>query len=235
LSIFVNAQELQPKDSINEKIVESKLTKSTPQTFALRAGIDIYRPIQSYFDSDFKGFELVGDLNFYKNLFAAVEIGSLKKTIQSEQINFTTNGTYIKLGMDYNLFNNWKGMNNSIYIGLRYGRSIHSHSVNNYLVYITHHYWETPITREGNATGDRNSLSSGWIEFVFGVKTELVLNFYLGISIRLNRMLNQNQPENFGNLYVPGFNKVTDNNNFGAGFNYTLTYSFPFRFKKNKN
>ena len=80
--------------------------------------------------------------------------------------------------------------------------------------------------------GERKNLSSGWVEFVFGVKTELILNFYLGISLRLNRILSQNQPENFGNLYVPGFNKVTDGNNFGAGFNYTLTYSFPFKFKK---
>ena len=80
--------------------------------------------------------------------------------------------------------------------------------------------------------GERKNLSSGWVEFVFGVKTELILNFYLGISLRLNRILSQNQPDNFGNLYVPGFNKVTDGNNFGAGFNYTLTYSFPFKFKK---
>ena len=226
---ILNAQENKEIDSVS-----IKLTSKKNNTLALRAGIDLFMPVLSQFDSDFQGLEIVGDLNFYKDLFLAAEIGSLKKRIQSEQINFTTNGTYIKLGLDYNLFNNWKGMKNSIFIGLRYGRSIHKHTINNYLIYITHHYWETPITNKGYSNGERKSLSSGWIEFLFGIKTEVWKNFYLGISLRLNRILSQNQPEDFGNLYVPGFNKVTDENNFGVGFNYTITYSFPFRFKKNK-
>jgi len=199
---------------------------------SLRLGVDLFKPIKTNFEDNFQGIEIVGDLKINRRIFIAAELGSEKKTQQTEQINFTTNGSYIKLGVDYNFFNNWKGMDNSIYLGLRYGRSIHSHNVNNYLVYITHHYWDNTKIINGNGIGERKNLSSGWVEFVFGIKTELILNFYLGISLRLNRILSQNQPDNFGNLYVPGFNKVTDGNNFGAGFNYTLTYSFPFKFKK---
>ena len=199
---------------------------------SLRLGLDLFKPIKTNFEDNFQGIEIVGDLKINRRIFIAAELGSEKKTQQTEQINFTTNGSYIKLGVDYNFFNNWKGMDNSIYLGLRYGRSIHSHNVNNYLVYITHHYWDNTKIINGNGIGERKNLSSGWVEFVFGIKTELILNFYLGISLRLNRILSQNQPDNFGNLYVPGFNKVTDGNNFGAGFNYTLTYSFPFKFKK---
>ena len=199
---------------------------------SLRLGVDLFKPIKTNFEDNFQGIEIDGDLKINRRIFVAAELGSEKKTQQTEQINFTTNGSYIKLGIDYNFFNNWKGMDNSIYLGLRYGRSIHSHDVNNYLVYITHHYWDNTKIINGNGIGERKNLSSGWVEFVFGIKTELILNFYLGISLRLNRILSQNQPDNFGNLYVPGFNKVTDGNNFGAGFNYTLTYSFPFKFKK---
>ena len=202
------------------------------KVFSLRLGLDLFKPIKTNFDENFQGLEIVGDLKINRRIFIAAELGSEKKTQQTEQINFTTNGSYIKLGIDYNFFNNWKGMDNSIYLGLRYGRSIHSHNVNNYLVYITHHYWNNTKIINGNGIGERKNLSSGWVEFVFGIKTELILNFYLGISLRLNRILSQNQPDNFGNLYVPGFNKVTDGNNFGSGFNYTLTYSFPFKFKK---
>ena len=183
-SFILNAQENKEIDSISDRLSSKK-----NNTLALRAGIDLFMPVLSQFDSDFQGLEIVGDLNFYKDLFLAAEIGSLKKRIQSEQINFTTNGTYIKLGLDYNLFNNWKGMKNSIFIGLRYGRSIHKHTINNYLIYITHHYWETPITNKGYSIGERKSLSSGWIEFLFGIKTEVWNNFYLGISLRLNRIL----------------------------------------------
>jgi hypothetical protein len=45
-------------------------------------------------------------------------------------------------------------------------------------------------------------------------------------------LLKDKIPENFDNIYIPGFNKKTEENNFGAGFNYTLTYSIPFRSKK---
>ena len=52
-------------------------------------------------------------------------------------------------------------------------------------------------------------------------------NIFMGTSLRLNRMINQKSPENFGNLYIPGFNIVTEDNNFGTGITYTLTYRIP--------
>ena len=52
-------------------------------------------------------------------------------------------------------------------------------------------------------------------------------NIFIGTSLRLNRMINQKSPENFGNLYIPGFNIVTEDNNFGTGITYTLTYRIP--------
>ena len=54
----------------------------------------------------------------------------------------------------------------------------------------------------------------------------------MGLSLRLNRLLNDKIPENFDNIYIPGFYKKTENNNFGAGFNYTLTYRLPLSFRK---
>ena len=50
----------------------------------------------------------------------------------------------------------------------------------------------------------------------------------------MHALLNNNQPQDFGNLHAPGFNKITDDNKFGAGINYTIAYAFPFRFKKEK-
>lgn len=208
--------------------------RKEPITYALRAGIDLYKPIRTQFDEDFQGLEIVGDLKIGQRLYVASEIGSEKRTIQSEQLNFTTSGSYIKLGIDYNMFNNWVGLNNDIFIGFRLGRSIHSHTLNNYLVYITHHYWDTPITTSGFANGERETLSTGWFEVIFGTKVEITPKLYLGMSIRMHRILTDQQPLNFGNLYVPGFNSVTDENKFGASFNYTITYSLPFRFRKSK-
>ena len=58
-------------------------------------------------------------------------------------------------------------------------------------------------------------------------------NVYLGFSLRLNYLVSDKKPDNFDNLYIPGFNRTYDGK-FGAGFNYTLSYFLPI-YKKDKN
>ena len=202
-----------------------------PRTYALRVGLDMIKPVRTQFEDGYQGLEIVGDLKLSKRLFVAAEVGSEKRTQQSEQINFTTKGSYIKAGVDYNFFNNWKGMNNSLFIGFRLARSLHNHTVNNYTLYALSQYIPVP-TSEGYLTGEREQLSTGWFEFLFGTKVQLLPNFYAGLSLRMHGLLSNKQPQDFGNLYAPGFNRITDDNKFGGSFNYTLTYAFPFRFKK---
>ena len=209
--------------------------------FSVRLGIDLFKPIKTNLDENFRGLEIVGDLKINRRIFIAAELGSEKKTQQTEQLNFTTKGSYIKLGIDYNFFNNWKGMDNSLFVGLRISNSIHSQRVNEYILYENYSaanfqntYFERAIIREGGLIGEREKLNSNWIEVVFGTKVEVLNNFYIGASIRLHRLLNNSQPDNFGNLYAPGFNKIVDDNRFGASFNYTVNYRFPLSFKKNK-
>ena len=202
-----------------------------PRTYALRVGLDLIKPARTQFEEGYQGLELVGDLKLSKRLFVAAEVGSEKRTQQSEQINFSTKGSYIKVGVDYNFFNNWKGMNNSLFIGFRLARSLHTHTVNNYTLYALSQYIPVP-TSEGYLTGERAQLSTGWFELLFGAKVQLLPNFYAGLSLRMHGLLSNKQPQDFGNLYAPGFNRITDDNKFGGSFNYTLTYAFPFRFKK---
>ena len=77
-----------------------------PRTYALRVGLDLIKPARTQFEEGYQGLELVGDLKLSKRLFVAAEVGSEKRTQQSEQINFSTKGSYIKAGVDYNFFNN---------------------------------------------------------------------------------------------------------------------------------
>ena len=105
------------------------------KVFSLRLGIDLFKPIKTNLEENFQGLEIVGDLKINRRIFIAAELGSEKKTQQTEQLNFTTNGSYLKLGVDYNFFNNWKGMDNSLFVGIRISNSIHSHKVNEYILY----------------------------------------------------------------------------------------------------
>lgn len=234
--VLVNAQQEKSPSSSTESasftLIEEE--KKEPRVFTLRVGLDIIKPITTQFEKDYQGLELVGDLRFNRRWYIAAEIGSEKKTTQSELINFTTSGSYIKIGADYNFFNNWKGMNNALYIGFRLARSAHSQRVNNYSLYQLSQYIPQSIVTQGYATGERSSLNTGWYEFLFGVKVQLLKNFYAGISLRMHGLISNEQPDNFGNLFAPGFNRITDDNNFGGSFNYTLTYAFPFQFRKNK-
>ena len=50
-------------------------------------------------------------------------INNEKTTKQSEQINFTTSGSYYKIGIDYNMYDNWEGMNNNVHLGFRIASS----------------------------------------------------------------------------------------------------------------
>ena len=220
--------------SLNNTPTIEEIVEKPKNHLALRVGMDIVKPIRTQLNSEFQGLELVGDLRLNRRIFVAAEIGSEKRTQQSELINFTTNGSYLKLGIDYNFFNNWKGMNNALYLGLRFARSLHTHTVNSYELYQLDQYLNE-TTSSGFLVGEREQLSNGWMELIFGTKVQLLPNLYAGISIRLNILLTNPQPDNFGNLYAPGFNKITDENSFGAGFNYTISYSFPFRFKKEKS
>ncbi len=194
------------------------------EAYGLRMGIDLSKPIRAAFDKDYKGLELVGDYRLTRRHYLAGELGNEDKTVNEDYLNFTTKGSYIKVGFDYNAYENWLDMQNMIYFGVRYGFSTFSQTLNSYEIYTTDHYFnESPVYPGEKYDG----LTAQWIEVVAGVKVELVKNLYAGFSLRLNRLISQKKPDNFDNLYIPGYNRTYDGN-FGAGFNYTVSYFIPF-------
>ena len=122
-------------------------------------------------------------------------------------------------------------MDNSIYLGMRFATSSFDNKIENYIIRSPDAYWSNNVTSNFETINHSNQ-NANWIEFLVGIKVETIKNFYLGISLRLNRLLSNTTPNNFSNLYIPGFNKVTDDNSWGSGFNYTLTYSLPLNFNK---
>ena len=147
--------------------------------------MDLSKPLKTQFENDYFGLELVGDIRLYKEIYGAIELGNEKRTSQSEQINFTTTGSYIKLGFDYNMYKNWKGMNNAIFLGMRFCNSFHKQKVNKYEIYQLDHYWPEESISSGSEI-ERDQLKAGWIEIIAGMKVRVFNNFYMGFSLRLN-------------------------------------------------
>lgn len=193
------------------------------QRYGIRVGVDLHRLAKSIYDDNYKGFEIVGDYRLTKKIYIAGELGNEKKTVEDDRLNFTTKGTYFKVGFDYNAHENWLDLENMIYAGMRYGVSSFSQELNSYSIYNTNQYFEQTTVISGKEYG---GLTASWIEVVGGVKAELLDNLYLGFSTRLNYLVTNKKPENFDNLFIPGFNRTYDGK-FGVGFNYSLSYFIP--------
>jgi hypothetical protein len=192
-------------------------TTKIAQRYGLRVGLDLHRLSKSFYDNDYKGLEIVGDYRVSKKFYIAGELGNEDKTVDDDRFNFTTKGTYFKVGFDYNA-----------YAGMRYGVSSFSQTLNTYTIYDpTNYYGENTVV-----SGEKfNGLTASWLEVVGGIKAKIVNNFYLGFSVRLNYLVSNKKPDTFDNLYIPGFNRTYDGK-FGAGFNYTLSYMIPIYKKK---
>ncbi|MEC4003826.1 DUF6048 family protein [Flavobacterium sp. SUN052] len=221
VSFLTQAQEVKAKDSTT---IKKDTVKPKTERYGLRLGVDLFKLSRSFYEKDYRGLELVGDFKVTRKHYIAAEIGNENKTVDDAKLNFTTKGTYLKAGFDYNAYENWLGMNNMIYVGLRYGVSSFSQTLNSYSVYNPNPYFgESPTIQVAQKY---DGLSAQWIEVVAGLKAEIVTNLYVGFSVRLNNLISNKVPEGFDNLYIPGFNR-TYGGNFGAGFNYTVSYFIP--------
>lgn len=205
---------------------DSTITKSI---YGLKIGMDLSKQIRMLTEPDYKGLVLMGDYRLMDKLFVAFEIGTEDKLIENEVLNFKTKGSFIKIGANYNLYKNLEDLENEIYVGLRLGTSNFNHKLNSFKVYNTNQYWNQ---NEIVNYEEFQNLNSTWFELIFGFKAEVLNNTYMGISLRLKRLLDQNEPLNFSNLYIPGFNKVLENNNIGVGLTYSLQFRIPIYKKK---
>lgn len=201
------------------------------QKYGLRIGGDLGKLVRTVLDNDYKGFEIMADFRLTKRWFIAGEIGTEERTLSNDYLNSTASGTYFKAGADYNSYTNWFGMHNMIYGGLRFGASTFSQTRNSFAVYSQNHYWTPQFS--SNEELKFSGLTALWVELIIGIKAEVLPNLFVGLNAQLKSMISQDQPENFENLYVPGFNRTFDSGDFGVGYGYNISYLIPF-FKKNK-
>lgn len=226
LFVFVDGfSQEQKKDSISK---DSILYKSK---YGLRLGIDISKPILAQVNDGYSGLEIVGDYRVSKRFYAAAELGYEEKISEEDFTNSTAKGSYIRVGFNFNAYENWLDMNNEIALGYRYGFSLFDQTLNSYTLNITNeengiYFPINEITVPVTAT----DLTAHWSEFILGLKVETLNNLFVSFTISYKVLMSIKDPENFKTLYAPGFNRVFESNS-GFGFNYTLSYLIPFKKK----
>ena len=225
LFVFVDGfSQEQKKDTL----IASKTDSITYKTnYGLRIGIDISKPILAQFSGTYSGLEIVGDYRIKKNLYLAAEVGYDEEITAEDYTNSTSKGNYIRVGFNYNAYQNWLDMNNEIFIGYRYGFSLFEQTLNSYTPNVNSSYFPANTNTTPSTTSD---LNAHWSEFVSGLKVETFKNFFITFSGSYKVMMSVKEPENFKTLYSPGFNRIFETGT-GFGFNYTLTYLIPFKKK----
>lgn len=206
------------------------------ERYGFRVGIDLSKPLRTLLDDSYNGLELLGDYRIYKDYYLAAELGNEKMELDENNLSVTSNGSYIKVGADYNAYENWAGMENAIIVGLRYGFSTFSQTLENYA--IATQSPATPIPYFGpnviSTPEETKGLNASWVELIAGIKVELFQNLYLGANVQLKRMITEKAPSRFDNLSVPGFGVTNDFSEFGVGYSYNISYLIPL-YKKAKD
>lgn len=246
---FTNAQEKNTTKSTSPEIIikssnGTTVTEKTPEKktevitdtikpktdrYGLIVGADIFKIIKSFYDPNYKGIAFVGDYRLTKKYYVFGEIGSEAITIEDPLLNTTTKGAYLKLGFDYNAYDNWLDMENQITIGVRYGFSAFNEQLNSYSIYNPNPYFNQ--SKVMNSGENYDGLTASWLEVAAGINVKVFNNVYLGFTLQLKALVTNSEPNNFETLYIPGFNRTYDGK-FGAGFSYNVSYFIPIYKKK---
>jgi len=198
---------------------------SIKNKFGLRAGVDLSKLLNSAFNDDYEGFEVNADLRILKNIYISAEIGTEKKIISNDYLNTEAKGNYLKAGGDYNMYTNWLGMDNLIYSGFRIGFSNFSQTINSYTIYdVNNQPWGQATYYNPIVSDNLNAL---WMEFIVGIKTQILNNLFLGFNIQLKNLISDKTKNNIDNIYIPGFNRTYDSSSLGSGFSYSISYLVP--------
>lgn len=192
----------------------------TEKTYALRLGIDISRFSLLLLNPDRKALEFSADVELKKNYIPTIEIGFNNIHLKKDSLyNYTSNGNYYRLGVDYNLLKPKTIHDKELFfLGCRYGMSFFNHTVNDIL--IKDSYW-------GNYNGTISPKSSlaQWIELTGGIRAEVIKNFYFGWSLRARILLHKTKEAQNTIYWIPGYGK--GNVKSAIGFNYSIFYSIP--------
>ncbi|PRP67108.1 DUF6048 family protein [Nonlabens agnitus] len=195
-----------------------------PTTYGLRAGIDLASLVRTAIDDEYTGFQVMADYRLTKDWYVAGELGTETLDRETNQIDFETSGSYIKAGADYNFYGNWLDLDNMIYVGFRAGASSFSQTLNRFDFYEEAGSFPAP-SRFPNEEFD--GLTAFWAEIQAGVKVQVLNNVYLSLNVQLKRLVAEDQPDNFDNLYIPGFGRTYDTGEIGVGYSYGISYRIP--------
>jgi hypothetical protein len=187
----------------------------------LRFGVDLSRFVLPYI-SDFNqsGFELNADTELKYKYFPTVEAGYSKLTNKTEVLNYQSEGSYFRVGLNYNMLNYKQRFDRNIFfIGARYGFTAYSQEITEAII---KNEWGTI-----NTSVPTENLSAHWLEGVIGLRGEIFKNFYMGYTIRIKQIVSRAEYGDVHPYWIPGFGKGSKSTSIGMS--YCVFYAIPIK------
>lgn len=224
LNCFTMVAQNQEKDSLVTQELDTIVYKTA---YGLRLGVDLSKQIKPFLSNSYNsGIEFVADYRISKNFYIAAEIGFEDHTTVEDYTQSRADGSFARIGFNFNAYENWLDMNNEIFVGYRFGISSFDQTLESYTPNVNTNYFPGSLIDIPSTT----TLSTQWSELMVGVKVETLKNLFVSATVSFKILMNTDEPENFKTLYSPGFNRLFETGT-GFGFNYTLSYLIPFQKK----
>ena len=207
-------------------IMVVSISAQTPEAEVIRAvriGLDLSRYGFYAAEGGFFINEFTIDYTLKSKNFLVAYFGTISGSVDSENYMLSSNGFYSRIGIDKNFLSHPTDV---LSMGARLGFSKYKYSPGNIV-------FQDPFWGNYSEDIDPQSGSAFWIEAVFGIKTEIFRNFFLGWSASARVMLISSKSEYFSEYKVPGFG--TTKGSVSPGFGFYVYYRFPLEKKSSPN
>lgn len=207
----VRGQETKP-DTVKRDSVRNKYMPT-----GIRLGTDIAALIKSKVSNNFSGWEVNGDIDFYR-YYLALDYGAWGRTYSNDSIDYNNDGSYWRVGADVNFLTK-DPERNMFFIGMRYGRSSFSE---NLTIRSFDRVWGHFVNEYEN-----ESVKSRWFELTTGVRVKIWKMIWMGYTARMKFGLKNKGDSEMLPHDVPGYGR-TDKETYW-GFNYQVFIRIPVR------
>lgn len=210
---FCGLSQIQIMDSIRIDTIAQKRFLPT----GIRIGTDIISLVKTQRQADFSGWEVNGDVDFYRYLFS-VDYGKWERSFAGDSVSYNNGGRYWRVGVDANFLTKDPDRN-VFFIGMRYARSRYSESMS---IIADDSIWGVMNRRYGN-----DNLTARWYELTTGLKVKIWKIFWLGYTARFKFSLKKDENNEMLSHDIPGYGR-TDKDTYW-GFNYQVMLRIPLR------
>lgn len=221
LFLYCVGVEAQKKDKELTKEEKKIANRGNP---GIAVGIDLAPFITHLFSNE--RFGVAADVRYTLNRKwqTVAELGYETVEIDDEKMTYSSDGSFMRLGFDYNMFNvDEEGNSDNILLGLRYGFAMQEHDCSRYT--IEEGYWGDYQSMLGSS-----DVNAHWAELVLGLRSEVLKNVYMGWSVRVRTIIDVGADSVLEPYAIPGYGRRDRSTNLG--FTYTLEYHIPFKKKK---